>query len=176
MRPGVVLNRACIKGFFCPKLGQVSNPQRLTYYKTIITHLLFEYPPPPLGETKLTPFWKPRSPWEEERPLEQERSHDCDKSWTESDNNKISEALHAEQSIAAVHRRQRNNNWTRQKKQGVICFYCLGELFRHFVFEHALIWKCSWIQCNFIDRIVQVSVCISGFVVVSGWFFAVKSE
>ena len=101
--------------------------------------------------------------------MEHERSRDCDKSQTESDNNKISEALHAEQSIAAVHRRQRNNNcMDTTKKQGVICFYCLGELFRHFVFEHALIWKCSWIQCNFIDRIVQVSVCMSGFVVVSG--------
>ena len=70
MRPGVVLNRACIKGFFCPKLGQVSNPQRLTYYKTIITHLLFEYPPPSPGGNKTDtilktekPLGRGRDPW-----------------------------------------------------------------------------------------------------------------
>ena len=70
MRPGVVLNRACIKGFFCPKLGQVSNPQRLTYYKTIITHLLFEYPAPlPWGKQNWHHFenreapGKRRDPW-----------------------------------------------------------------------------------------------------------------
>ena len=68
VRPGVVLNRACITGFFCPKLGQVSNPQWLTYYKTIITHLLFEYPPP-LGERNWHHFenreapGKRRDPW-----------------------------------------------------------------------------------------------------------------
>ena len=33
--------------------------------------------------------------------MELERSRDCDKSQTESDNNKISEALHAEQSFAS---------------------------------------------------------------------------
>ena len=62
MRPGVVLNRACIKGFFCPKLGQVSNPQRLTYYKTIITHFLIEYPTPSPGGKKLTSFLKTQKP------------------------------------------------------------------------------------------------------------------
>ena len=103
MRLGVVLNRACIKGFFCPKLGQVSNPQQLTSYKTIITHLLFEYPPPPppwgketdtIFENREAPG-KRRDPWNKK-----DHVTAIIKSQTESDNNKISEALHAEQSIA----------------------------------------------------------------------------
>jgi len=76
---------------FCPKVGQVSNPERLTY-----TQILVKYPSPPWGQ-KLTPLWKPRSPWEVERPLELERLRDCD---------------------MPVHRWQRNNNWAREEKTG----------------------------------------------------------
>ena len=36
---GVVLNRACILMGFCPKLGQVSNPQRLTYTQILVKYL-----------------------------------------------------------------------------------------------------------------------------------------
>ena len=89
---GVVLNRACIKGFFVlnwvrfqtsaadlyPNIGRVS-------------------PPPPI----FTPFWKPRSPGVEEGPLELERSRDCG---------------------MPVHRRQRDNNRTRQKNRESFVF------------------------------------------------------
>ena len=95
---------------FCPKLGQVTNPERLTY-----TQILVKYPSPPGAETDtILETEKPLGTVE--RPLELERSRDCD---------------------MPVHRRQRNNNWTRQKKkkkQGVICFYSLGKSFRHFMF------------------------------------------
>ena len=46
--------------------------------------------------------------------MERERSHDFLKSRTESDNNKVSEVLHPEQSFAGPIRK-RNNIWTRQK-------------------------------------------------------------
>ena len=74
---------------------QFFKPQRLTY-----TQILIESPspPPPL---LVTPFWKPRSPWEEEEPLELERSRDCG---------------------LLVRRRQRNNNWTRQKNRESFVF------------------------------------------------------
>ena len=45
--------------------------------------------------------------------------------------------------VLLFHRRQRNNNWTQQKKQGVTCFYCLGKSFHHFVFKHAHSAKCK---------------------------------
>ena len=92
---GVVLNRACIKRFFCPKLGQVSNLSRWLIPKCWSSTL--PPPPPPI----FRPFWKPRSPWEEEEPLELERSRDCG---------------------MPVHRRQRNNNWTRQKNRDSFLF------------------------------------------------------
>ena len=71
---GVILNRACIEGIFCTKLGQNSNPQRLTYTQILVGG----------RNDTISPFWKPRSPSEEERPLERERSRDCDKSSFES--------------------------------------------------------------------------------------------
>ena len=39
IKMGTVLNRECNKGFFCPKLGQVLNPQQLT---DMYTQILLE--------------------------------------------------------------------------------------------------------------------------------------
>ena len=122
MRPGVVLNRACIKGFFCPKLGQVSNPQRLTYYKTIITHLLFEYPPLPWGKQNWHHFENREAPGKRRDP------------WNKKDHMTV---ISHEQKVTTtrlvrlcmlsrvllVHcRRQRNNNWTWQKNSESFAF------------------------------------------------------
>ena len=88
----VVLNRACIKGFF------VLNWVRFqTSAADLYPNIGRVLPPPPI----FRPFWKPRSPWEEEEPLELERSRDCG---------------------MLVHRRQRNNNWTRQKNRESFVF------------------------------------------------------
>ena len=88
----LVMNSKRCKGFFCPQLGQVSN-----HSGWLIPKYLSSIPPPPI----FTPFWKPRSPWEEEEPLELERSRDCG---------------------MPVHRRQRNNNWTGQKNRESFVF------------------------------------------------------
>ena len=70
--------------FFCPKLGQVSNPQWLTY-----TQILVEYPlpwgEPGGGGAETDTILKIKNPPGGGETLEQERSHDCDKSSTERD-------------------------------------------------------------------------------------------
>ena len=69
--------------------------------------------------------------------------------------------------VLLVHRRQRNNNWTQQKNRESFAFTVQESHFAISCFKDAPIWNCSWIQCNFIDRIVP-GICLSGFVVVSG--------
>ena len=56
--------------------------------------------------------------------MELERSRDCDKSQTESNNNKISEALHAEQSFAGSKKAKKEITTGHDKKnREFICFY-----------------------------------------------------
>ena len=70
------------------------------------------------GGQKLTRFWKPRSPWGE-KILGTRNITWLRKSTNRGQlrwHNKICEVLHAE----PVHRRQRNNNWTRQKRGSLL--------------------------------------------------------
>ena len=72
--------------------------------------------------------------------MEREKSRDCEKSRTESDNNKISEVLHAEQSFCLFIEGKEITIGHYKKKQGVTCFYCLGKSSLHFAiscFKHA---------------------------------------
>ena len=65
---------------------------------SLIPKYIVQVPPPPFPwEAETDTILKTEKPLGrgDQRPLEQERSPDCDKSRTESDNNKISEAYFA---------------------------------------------------------------------------------
>ena len=65
----------------------------------------------PNGKVWLT---KPRSPWGEERPLVRERTSDCDNG--DGTTRFLRFCISMLSRVLPVHRRQRNNNWTRQNR------------------------------------------------------------
>ena len=114
----IVLGRACInKTIFCRKLGQVSNPQWLTY-----TQILVEYQRKQ-KEAETHTILKTKKPLGRGEIL---RTRKIRHVTAISREQKVTTAM-AEQArfvrfsmlnrVLPVHRRQRNNNWTRQKKR-----------------------------------------------------------